>query len=265
MTNDSSNSNKTTIFTMLGLLLLLVSTTTNGFTLISPNRSLLVTKTTSNTSQNNVLKMAASPPPPPSTTLTPTTITPVTQTKIALSSTEVTPTATSVTNLPSQQKLSQMATTQQSQPDGVVGVVNNDKNINHNNNNKTPPSPKTTNVAAGAGVTISDIHYDGAVPKTESDEYVVITNNSNSPPLDISGYYIYVATSGTQGPTFYFPKGTLIKSKQSVRIYTNEIHKETGGYSFGSGKAIWSNNGGLGVLKDAKGKKLGEYKYKPSS
>jgi len=85
--------------------------------------------------------------------------------------------------------------------------------------------------------------------------------------MDISGYYVYVATSGTQGPTFTFPKGTknnnptVLKAGESVRIYTNEIHKESGGYSFGSGKAIWSNKGGLAVLKDGAGKKIGEFKY----
>jgi len=83
--------------------------------------------------------------------------------------------------------------------------------------------------------------------------------------MDISGYYVYVATSGTQGPTFTFPKSkkdpTVLKAGESVRIYTNEIHKESGGYSFGSGKAIWSNKGGLAVLKDGAGKKIGEFKY----
>jgi hypothetical protein len=53
----------------------------------------------------------------------------------------------------------------------------------------------------------------------------------------------------------------VLKAGESVRIYTNEIHKESGGYSFGSGKAIWSNNGGLAVLKDSAGKKIGEFKY----
>jgi len=72
-----------------------------------------------------------------------------------------------------------------------------------------------------------------------------------------------VATTGTQGPTFYFPNKSVLKPNQSVRVYTNEVHKETGGYSFGSGKALWNNRGGLAVLKDASGKKLMEFKYKP--
>jgi hypothetical protein len=149
---------------------------------------------------------------------------------------------TSTSNLPSQKQLSE---------------------ISKSANIATPAiPPKSTNVASGNGIMINDIHYDGDVPKTESDEYVVISNVSNS-PIDISGYYIYVATTGTQGPTFTFPKGTIIKPGSSFRVYTNEIHRETGGFSFGSGKAIWSNNGGLAVIKDSNGKKLGEYKYKP--
>jgi len=101
------------------------------------------------------------------------------------------------------------------------------------------------------------------VPKTEADEFIQLTNGGNT-PLDISKYYVYVATTGTQGPTYYFPKGTVLKSGQSIRVYTNQVNMATGGYTFGSGKAIWSNNGGLAVLKDDKGKKVGEYKYKPN-
>ena len=123
-------------------------------------------------------------------------------------------------------------------------------------------APKSTNVAAGPRISIADINFDGVVPKTESDEFVLIKNSSKD-AVDVSGYFIYPATSGTQGSTFYFPKGSVIKPNSSVRIYTNEIHKETGGYSWGSGKALWSNSGGLGVVKDNNGKKLGEYKYAP--
>jgi len=118
----------------------------------------------------------------------------------------------------------------------------------------------STTSSPSKGVSITDIHYDGDVPKTESDEYVVISNTGKD-SVDVSGYFIYVATSGTQGPSFYFPKGSVIKSGASVKVYTNEVHKESGGYSWESGKAIWNNKGGLGVLKNADGKKLGEFKY----
>lgn len=125
-------------------------------------------------------------------------------------------------------------------------------------------APKATNVAAAKGINIAEIFFDGKVPKTESDEYVVIQNSSKD-TIDVSGYIVYPATTGNQGSTFAFPKGSTIKPNSSVRIYTNEIHKESGGYSWGSGRALWSNSGGLGVLKDNSGKKLGEYKYVPPS
>jgi len=122
-------------------------------------------------------------------------------------------------------------------------------------------SKKSTN-AATKGINIAEIFFDGKVPKTESDEYVVIQNSSSKDTIDVSGYTVYPETSsGNQGSTFVFPQGSSIKPNSSVRIYTNEIHNETGGYSWGSGRALWSNKGGLGVLTDNNGKKLDEYKY----
>lgn len=209
------------------LSMLMLLNASNAFTISVNYRSLSSTRTQ--------LWMASvtSPPPPPVPT-------PIEQVKVT--TTNAASPVTSTSNLPSQKQLSE---------------------ISKSANIATPAiPPKSTNVASGNGIMITDIHYDGDVPKTESDEYVVISNVSNS-PIDISGYYIYVATTGTQGPTFTFPKGTFIKPGSSFRVYTNEIHRETGGFSFGSGKAIWSNNGGLAVIKDSNGKKLGEYKYKP--
>lgn len=129
-----------------------------------------------------------------------------------------------------------------------------------------PPATTSSSstAATGSAVFIADINFDGKVPTVESDEYAVVTNGSKS-SMDVSGYKLYVATSGTQGATFTFPNGSILKPSTSVRIYTNEIHKESGGYSFGSGKALWNNRGGLAVFQDASGKKIGEFKYKPAS
>lgn len=132
----------------------------------------------------------------------------------------------------------------------------------------TVPSPTTSTTTSTIAnqsqspLAITNIQYDGQVPKTESDEYVVLTNQSKN-SINIGGYYIYVASNGTQGATYTFPSNTVLSPGTSVRIYTNEIHPETGGYSFGSKKAIWNNQGGLAVLKDVNGKKLGEFKYAP--
>jgi len=200
----------------------------------------------------NVLMAAATPPPPP-----PPAVTTVAS---SASSASTAPTMTA-SNLPSQKELlakssSSSTSTTSSSAAAAAAAAPTSSSLAASSNKGTSP-----------GIIISSINYDGQVPKTESDEYVVITNNSKS-PIDISGYYVYVATTGTQGPTFTFPKsnnnnnnGVVLKAGESVRIYTNEIHKESGGYSFGSGKAIWSNNGGLAVLKDSAGKKIGEFKY----
>ncbi|KAK1737917.1 hypothetical protein QTG54_011211 [Skeletonema marinoi] len=191
--------------------------------------------------------MAAATPPPPAAT-------------VASSASAPTAPTTTASNLPSQKELLDKSSSSTPTPSSPTAAA------------ATTPSTASKSAAPatatklGTGITISSINYDGQVPKTESDEYITILNNSKS-PMDISGYYIYVATSGTQGPTFTFPKATknnnptVLKAGESVRIYTNEIHKESGGYSFGSGKAIWSNKGGLAVLKDGAGKKIGEFKY----
>lgn len=123
-------------------------------------------------------------------------------------------------------------------------------------------SAASTNLVQDTLVNIADINFDGKVPTSEADEYVVVKNGSKA-PIDLAGYYIYVATTGTQGSTFYFPKDSVVKPGGTVRVYTDEIHKETGGYSFGSKKALWNNRGGLAVMKDSNDKKICEFKYKP--
>jgi len=197
---------------------------------------------------NNIILMAAATPPPPAAT-------------VASSASAPTAPTTTASNLPSQKELldkSSSTTPTPSSPTAAAATTT--------TSTASKSAAPATATKLGTGITISSINYDGQVPKTESDEYITILNNSKS-PMDISGYYIYVATSGTQGPTFTFPKATknnnptVLKAGESVRIYTNEIHKESGGYSFGSGKAIWSNKGGLAVLKDGAGKKIGEFKY----
>ena len=105
--------------------------------------------------------------------------------------------------------------------------------------------PKSTN-AASTGVIISDTRCDRDVPKIEVDEHV-LTRNSSKDVVDMSEFYVCAATTNTQGLTCYFLKGAMIKSGVSVRVYTNAMHKETGGCAFDVKKAIWINDGGLAV------------------
>ena len=218
-------------------------TSSNAFLAAAP-RTIRSSQRHDNNNNNNIsILMATATPPPAVTTVA--------------SSASSAPTAPSTTasNLPSQKELLDKSSSSSSAAASKSAATT-------TKGGKAPPPT--------GGITITSINYDGQVPKTESDEYITLTNNSKT-PIDISGYYVYVATTGTQGPTFTFPNkssnskqqkgGTVLEAGQSVRIYTNEIHKESGGYSFGSGKAIWSNKGGLAVLKDGSGKKIGEFKY----
>jgi hypothetical protein len=63
------------------------------------------------------------------------------------------------------------------------------------------------------------------------------------------------------GSTFVFPTPTVLKAGESVRVYTNEDHPEWGGYSFGSGRAIWNNKGGKGVLMDRDDNEISQFVY----
>ena len=42
-------------------------------------------------------------------------------------------------------------------------------------------------------------------------------------------------------PEFQFPS-SILDAGGTVRVYTNEVHPEWGGFSFGRGSAVWSNS-----------------------
>ena len=82
------------------------------------------------------------------------------------------------------------------------------------------------------------IFFDGVVKTSESDEYVVI-RNSGGLAGNLAGWSL---TDGADGkPTFAFPSRVLSVG-ETIRVYTNEVHLETGGFSFGFGTAIWNNS-----------------------
>ncbi|MFC1987182.1 lamin tail domain-containing protein [Chloroflexota bacterium] len=115
----------------------------------------------------------------------------------------------------------------------------------------TTPSP-TTNVK------ITKIFYDGLVPRTESDEYVEITN-LGSESVDLKGWVIKDISEGY--PSLTFPS-YVIQPNKIVRVYTNEIHSEYGGFSFGSGKAVWNNSSpDTAVLYNAQGQEVSRKSY----
>jgi len=85
---------------------------------------------------------------------------------------------------------------------------------------------------------ITFIFYDGVVFRTEADEYVEVKNNGSS-PQNMSGWRL---TSMRGGQTYSFPSITM-QAGQTCRVYTNEVHSEWCGLSWGRGSGVWNNDG----------------------
>lgn len=122
-----------------------------------------------------------------------------------------------------------------------------------------PPAPTeapTEAPAAPGNVQIGYIYYDGQVPRVESDEYAVIKNVGGS-PVNLAGWRL---NADDEGQDFWFPDFVL-EPGQECRVYTNEQHSESCGFSFGSGSALWANAGECGHLYDASGAEVSTYCY----
>ena len=110
----------------------------------------------------------------------------------------------------------------------------------------------------GSNVQITKIFYDGLVYRVESDEYVEITN-LGSEPQDLAGWVLKDISEGY--PSFTFPHYVLTPGA-AIRVYTNEIHPEWGGFSFGYGKAIWNNTDpDVAALYNAQGQEVSRKSY----
>ena len=102
------------------------------------------------------------------------------------------------------------------------------------------------------------IYYDGAVPSTEADEYIEVTNLGTT-SQNLEGWVLKDISEGY--PSFTFPSYTLAPGV-SIRVYTNQIHPEWGGFSFGYGKAIWNNTSpDTAALYDSHGNKVSQKSY----
>ncbi len=122
----------------------------------------------------------------------------------------------------------------------------------------TPAPSPTTEPAQTTNIQITKIFYDGQVARTESDEYVEITN-LGAQTVDLAGWVLKDTSEGY--PSFTFPSYTL-QPEKSIRVYTNEIHPEYGGFSFGSGKAIWNNTSpDTAALYNAQGQEVSRKSY----
>lgn len=124
------------------------------------------------------------------------------------------------------------------------------------------PTPAPTTSPTRADIRISCIRFDGEVPRSESDEYVEIANLGNG-AQQLVGWVLQDVTTGH--PSFTFPDWDL-EPGEAVRVYTNEIHPESGGFSFDRGSAVWSNSGaGTAELRKESGVPVSSFTYNPDS
>jgi hypothetical protein len=109
----------------------------------------------------------------------------------------------------------------------------------------SPAPPGSTNAQFNGAVQITSVNYDG-VKSREPDEYIEITNEGTQ-PVEITDWTLQDPT----GRDEYKWEGYTMKPGEKIRVYTNEVHKDTGGFTFGSGNALWPNSGGIVELYDA--------------
>lgn len=114
-----------------------------------------------------------------------------------------------------------------------------------------PPAP------ARPAVAITHVHARGEVRRVQSDEYVEVTNRGVR-AQDVSGWRL---EAGARGQSFAFPPETVLEAGQAVRVYTDEVHPESGGFSYGIGRAIWNDAGDTARLFDAAGSLVSELGY----
>ena len=102
----------------------------------------------------------------------------------------------------------------------------------------SPTQPPTVTPVSATSVIIECIFFDGVVPTSEADEYVQIMNQGPG-AVDLTGWQLRDVADGF--PTFEFPSHPLADGG-TVRVYTNQVHAEWGGFSFGRGSSIWNNS-----------------------
>ncbi|MBN1400410.1 MAG: lamin tail domain-containing protein, partial [Anaerolineae bacterium] len=120
-----------------------------------------------------------------------------------------------------------------------------------------PPAPPTAApVASGGGVQIAHVHADGVNGRNEPDEYCEL-KNTGTESVELGGWRL---NAGATGQDFTFPAYVLAPG-QTCRVYTNEVHPESGGLSFSSGRALWSNSGDCGYLYDSAGQQRSSHCY----
>lgn len=106
-------------------------------------------------------------------------------------------------------------------------------------------------------VAITHVQYKGEVKRVQSDEYVEITNRGTG-AVEISGWSLDADDSHQ---AFKFPAGTVLAPGQTIRVYTDQVHQPSGGFTFGIKRAIWNDSGDVARLSDAAGNLVSSLGY----
>jgi hypothetical protein len=118
------------------------------------------------------------------------------------------------------------------------------------------PPVANTDVQDNKSVQIHTIFFDGKKSSAEPDEYVEISN-TGSEPVDITDWELQDTTGGVE----FKWENYVLQSGASIRVYTNETHEESGGFSFKASRAIWANSGDVAELYDADKVLISRYAY----
>ena len=120
----------------------------------------------------------------------------------------------------------------------------------------TPTPPK-----ADGNLAIECIFFDGLVPRSEADEYVQLINRGSG-SIDLRGWRL--ADLGDRRQEFIFEESYSLGAGKRVRVYTNQVHPEWGGFSFGRGGSIWHNtNPDTAGLFSPSGELISQRSYPP--
>jgi endonuclease YncB( thermonuclease family) len=116
------------------------------------------------------------------------------------------------------------------------------------------PFPPTPTVASSGDIQIAFLSYQGKGWQ-EADEFVEI-RNAGAWPVQLRGWTI----SNSKGYTFTFT-AFILRPGDYCRVYTNEYHPGTCGFSFNRPSPVWDNHGDCAFLRDASGALVDQYCY----
>nr|CAD27650.1 dsgA protein [Saccharothrix mutabilis subsp. capreolus] len=103
---------------------------------------------------------------------------------------------------------------------------------------------------------ITTVQHKGQVKRSQADEYVEIANLGVF-NVDLAGWTV---DAGDTGQDFTFPQFVLWPG-QRCRVYTNQVHPQWGGFSFGSSRAIWNDTGDTATLRKPDKTVVAQYGY----